>query len=188
MDSIWMFLHVVQGGEYGRTLGAAARHLRGLVRATATPASQDRPIESATRNPTSRTGSRPEWRGGRRVHRRPTSLQQDLSTIDHIDEGPWHRRRCALRTISAAPIPSAAQSKGAQPPAGPPHPERTIRCAPDFRIRNAPGRSRREHRYGRARSRMPAPGARCSSLALQRLSNLPASARPASSSIASSPD
>jgi hypothetical protein len=45
--------------------------------------------------------------------------------------------------------------QGAQPPADPPHPERTIRCAPDFRIRSAPRSSRREHRYGRARSRMP---------------------------------
>jgi hypothetical protein len=45
--------------------------------------------------------------------------------------------------------------QGAQPPADPPHPERTIRCAPDFRIRSAPRSSRREHRYRRARSRMP---------------------------------
>src|ERR1700722_9679091 len=34
----------------------------------------------------------------------------------------------------------------------------TIRCVPDFRIRSAPRRSRREHRYGRARPRMPPPG------------------------------
>jgi len=70
-------------------------------------------------------------------------------------ESAVDRRRCALRTFHAAPIPGAPQSKCAKSPAGPSHPERTVRYAPEVRIRSRPRRSRREHRNGRTRPRMP---------------------------------
>lgn len=106
------------------------------------PASQKRLIESAIRHlPESKIrlieqDSVPNG-GGRRV-RLPIWLQQDFSTIDNMTSGhgiegdarygPFMRHRYLARSNPKAPNLRA----------DPPQPERTIRCAPDFRIRSAP--------------------------------------------------
>ena len=77
--------------------------------------------------------------GRRRSARCQASVQQDSPPLHHSHDGTWGRRRRPLRPVCSAPISGAPKAAGAKPAAGPPHPERTVRCTAKSGFDVSPG-------------------------------------------------
>ena len=89
----------------------------------------------------------------RRSDRRQASVQQDAPPLRHSHDRKRRRRRRTLRPICSSQTSGAPKAASAEPAAGPPHPERIVRCTAKLGLRRWSRRPGRKHHDGGARSR-----------------------------------
>jgi hypothetical protein len=178
--------------RHAGTLETAARPLRGLGQGRRYPASQKRPIESAIRHvpePEIRLPERDSVPNGAvvavsvcrhrfsKISRLSITLTSGHGIEGDAHYGPFMRHRYLARRIQRRPTSGRSTSSRANYSMRSRLPD--SKCAPGDLGENIAT-------VGLDLECLP--WARCSGLAPRRCSNLPASARPASSSIASSAD
>jgi hypothetical protein len=123
----------------------------------------------------------------RRSDRRQASVQQDAPPLRHSDDRKRRRRRRTLWPICSSQTSGAPKPAGAEPAPGPPHPEELFDALRNSGFDVGPG-DLGENITTAGLDLETLPSTHSFASALRRTFGSPASARPACSSIASSPD